>query len=112
MFAYDCLNPIALTDEVDGSIYECTSDDLDELTEFEAMFHEETGVDKTDYEGYRKLAQEHIDEGNLYFWKNAEGKNSELQICTRWRHGIYRTCIYTARISKETLCRASGLSGN
>lgn len=74
MFAYDCLNPIALTDEVDGSIYECTSDDLDELIEFEAMFHEETGVDKTDYEGYRKLAQEHIAEGNLYFWKNAEGK--------------------------------------
>ncbi len=74
MFAYDCLSPIAPTEEVDGYIYECTEDDLDELTDFVAKFHEETGVDKSDYEGYKNTAKKHIEEGNLYFWKNAEGK--------------------------------------
>lgn len=74
MFAYDCPEPIVPVNEVDGSIYECSTDDINELTEFVARFHEETGVDKTDYEGYRKVAQEHIENGNLYFWLNGEGK--------------------------------------
>lgn len=60
MFAYDCPTPVAPPEEIGGNIYECQIDDLDELTDFVEMFHEETGVSKTDREGYRKAAEENI----------------------------------------------------
>lgn len=45
MFAYDCQNPVEPTKIADGSIYQCSSEDLDELVDFMDLFHKEIGID-------------------------------------------------------------------
>ena len=74
MFAYDCPEPIEPKDSSDGSIYCCTDDDVEELTEFIDLFHREIGIDQKDRDGYRADAAEAIKSGNMFFWKNEEGK--------------------------------------
>ena len=75
MFAYDCLNPVALekVTPTDGEIYHCTEKDLEILTDFKEVFHTELQLDLTDREGYRKSAKALIEDGHTYLWKNAEG---------------------------------------
>ncbi len=74
MFAYDCPEPIEPKDSSDGYIYCCTDDDVEELTEFIDLFHREIGIDQKDRDGYRADAAEAIKSGNMFFWKNEEGK--------------------------------------
>ena len=74
LYAYDCLSPIKPVTEVNGELHKCTLDDLDELTEFFAMFRDAVGIDKESREQYRIQAEEGIRAGNMYFWKNASGK--------------------------------------
>ena len=73
MFAYDCREPVAPSVKADGNIHRCTAEDLDELTEFLDVFHQEIGIDRKDAAGYRADAQEFIDSGNMFLWKNAQG---------------------------------------
>lgn len=75
MFAYDCPNPIEPTDTADGSIHKCNIDDLDELVDFLDWFHEETGIDQKDRDAYRIDAEEYINRGNMFFWKDSQGNS-------------------------------------
>ncbi|MBR6273818.1 MAG: GNAT family N-acetyltransferase [Lachnospiraceae bacterium] len=75
MFAYDCLSPIEPVTKASGTLHLCTEEDLDELTEFLYLFHEDVGIDKKDMEGYRKDAESHIASGRMYFWKDDNGRN-------------------------------------
>ncbi len=75
MFAYDCRNPVKPTKIADGSIYRCSSEDLDELVDFLELFHKETGIDQKDRDGYRMDAEAYINSGNMYLWKNELGNN-------------------------------------
>ena len=72
MYAYDCHELIKPT-AADGFIHQCNDDDLEELVDFLDLFHEETGVDKTDRDSYRAHAKTYIDTGNMYFWSNTQG---------------------------------------
>ncbi len=73
MFAYDCPEPAEPSAKADGGIHRCTAEDLDELTEFLDVFHQEIGIDRKDLAGYRTDAQAFIDSGNMYLWKNGQG---------------------------------------
>ncbi len=73
MFAYDCPAPIEPSASADGGIHRCTAEDLDELVEFLDLFHREIGIDRKDADAYRVDARSHIDSGNMYLWKNAQG---------------------------------------
>ncbi|MBR2578079.1 MAG: GNAT family N-acetyltransferase [Erysipelotrichaceae bacterium] len=75
MFAYDCPEAIEPAEKADGHLHQCTAEDLDELTAFLDLFHEEIGIDKKDLEGYRKDAADHIASGTMYFWKDEKGKS-------------------------------------
>lgn len=75
MNAYDCPNPICPEKKADGGIYRCTPDDLEELVVFLDLFHREIGINQKTIDGYREDAAEHIKSGNMYFWKDAHGKN-------------------------------------
>ena len=75
MFAYECPAPVPPSVRADGDILRCTDKDLDELTEFTKMFHEETGVDIVDDAGYRASAASSVADGKTFFWQNGEGKN-------------------------------------
>ena len=70
MFAYDCQNPIEPISEADGKIYQCQTEDVEELVELMDLFHKDTGVDQKDREGYREDAKNYIDSGKMFFWKN------------------------------------------
>ena len=74
MFAYDCPKAIEPTSNVDGNIYKCSEKDIDELTEFLDLFHEEVGVDRKNIEEYREDAEKFAKAGRLYFWVNEQGR--------------------------------------
>lgn len=74
MFAYDCQKAIEPTSKVDGNIYKCAEKDVDELTEFLYLFHEEVGVDRKSIEEYREDAEKYAKAGRLYFWVNEQGR--------------------------------------
>lgn len=74
MFAYDCLEPIKPTKICDGSIYQCKTEDTEELVEIMDLFHNEIGIDKQDKDGYRLEAKHFINTGKMFFWKNELGK--------------------------------------
>lgn len=76
MLAYDCLNPIKPEFQADGEIYRCESTDLDELADFLEKFLEETGVNGNDIGDCRKDAEDYINSGNMYFWKDEQGNNA------------------------------------
>ena len=73
MFAYECPIPKKPDIPADGEIHRCTSEDIDVLTELVSMFHEETGTDRKDSEGYRLEAEDNIRDGNTFIWKNEQG---------------------------------------
>ncbi|MBR6004926.1 MAG: GNAT family N-acetyltransferase [Clostridia bacterium] len=73
MFAYDCPNPIKPSITADGRIHRCVPGDIEELTEFISMFSEETGVDRNSEEEYRREAENYVEEGYFYLWKNEQG---------------------------------------
>ena len=43
--------------------------------DFLDWFHEETGIDQKDREGYRKDAEALIASGTMYFWRDEKGKD-------------------------------------
>ena len=75
MYAYDCPEPRKPEKTADGGIYQCREEDLEELTDFMEMFHQEIRIDIQDRERYRRDAEYFIGTGKMYFWKNAEGRN-------------------------------------
>ena len=75
MYAYDCLNPVE-PQATDGTLYRCEDSDLEELVNFLEVFHNEVGIDRKDKEGYREDARGYINSGNMYFWKDAKGRNA------------------------------------
>ena len=75
MFAYDCRKLIKPTVIADGAIHRCNSDDVDVLVNFLDAFHEETQMDQKDRDSYRLQAQEFINDGNTYFWKDKHGNS-------------------------------------
>ena len=74
MYAYDCPKANEPASEVDGHIYACTEKDVDDLTDFLELFHEEVGVDKKSIEEYREDAQKCARTGRLFFWVDGQGK--------------------------------------
>ena len=75
MFAYDCPEPIKPDRISEGEIYCCQKEDTEELVEFMDLFHKEIGIDQQDAEGYRRDAEQFIDTGMMYFWKDAQGNH-------------------------------------
>ena len=75
MFAYDCLDPVRPDTEADGGIYCCEMKDLEELVDFLDRFHKELSIDQKDISGYREDAEEFIRTGNMYLWKDEQGRN-------------------------------------
>ena len=75
MYAYDCPKLVKPSVIADGAIHHCNSDDVDELINVLDLFHSETGIDQTDRNSYRLQAEEHINAGNTYFWKDSQGNN-------------------------------------
>ncbi|SFD12203.1 GNAT family N-acetyltransferase [Butyrivibrio sp. YAB3001] len=74
MFAYDCPKAIVPESKVDGTIYQCTENDVDELIDFLDLFHNEVGVDKKTAKEYREDGENYAKAGRLYFWVNDQGK--------------------------------------
>lgn len=75
MYAYDCPQPIKPAIIADGSIHQCNKNDLDELTDFLDMFHQEVKTDKKDRQGYRLDAEKRINARDTYFWQDKDGNN-------------------------------------
>ena len=80
MFAYDCPNLKEPHRSADGEFHRCTAEDMDELVEFIELFHAETGVDRDSLAAYRRKAEEAIQNGNHFLWRNAEGRN--VAVCS------------------------------
>lgn len=75
MFAYDCSNPISPDQISEGEIYRCERKDKEELAELVEMFRTETGVDQMDREGCLEYAENKINEGRTFFWKDVQGNH-------------------------------------
>ena len=75
LFAYDCPK-IVEEDKItktDGTIHECTMDDVDLLVEFKDKFHAELNIDIKDRESYRKDSIELINQKRVFLWKDSNG---------------------------------------
>lgn len=81
MFAYDCPESIAPSAGCDGSIHQCTADDIDELVELMDLMHHAIDADYQSEEEYRKNAAAGVERKGMYFWKNAAGKTVA---CCSW----------------------------
>ena len=75
MYAYDCHKLIKPTVIADGSIHRCNSNDIDELADVLDLFHRETGVDQSERDVYRLQAEEFINDGKTFFWKDMHGNS-------------------------------------
>ena len=75
MFAYDCPDPIEPKENVDGKVHQCTMDDIEELTEIYDLFQKETGIDHQTYEQNRANAEFSINNNNMFFWEDGNGKH-------------------------------------
>lgn len=73
--AYDLAEFFIEKAAADGSIHQCSREDLDELVDFMDLFHKETGIDQKDRDGYRMDAEAFIKTGNMFFWKDKYGNN-------------------------------------
>ncbi len=95
MFAYDCPNPLAPEKEAVGHIHLWTWDDLEEAAELIKMFHEETGVGRSDDNGYLNMAKNHIEGSHLFFWK--DNFNQTVACCSYAPSGDLATVgsVYT-----------------
>ena len=74
LFAYDCPCPVAPDQAADGSLYRCTSEDLEEAADLMALFYPEIGEHVPPRERIVEKAREHIEKNEFFFWKDAEGK--------------------------------------
>ena len=74
--AYDCPEPVPPTDKADGGLHQCAENDLDELAELLNLFHIETRMDQKDAAACRKEAEELIEAGRTYFWKDGQGQTA------------------------------------
>ena len=75
MLAYDCQKLVKPTKIADGSIHQCSSEDIDELVDFMDLFHKEIRIDQKDRDGYRADAEAFIKKGNMFFWKDKRGNH-------------------------------------
>lgn len=75
MFAYDCLFPRKPIDIADGLIHRCVMEDIDELAEFMDLSQKEMGSDQRSHDDNRANAESAINTGNVFFWKNEQGRN-------------------------------------
>lgn len=75
MFAYDCPEPVRPDEGCDGKLHKCTANDVDELTEFMDLFHEEIMIDRESVDTYGKKAMEAIANDSVYLWKDKNGKS-------------------------------------
>ena len=80
LFACGCPDLIEPLIRADGKMQRCTAEDVDELTELTDFFHRETGLDRDGLKAYRRKSEEAIKSGNVFFWKNAEGRN--VAVCS------------------------------
>ena len=74
MYAYSCHELISPSVIADGALYHCGNKDVDELVEFFDLFYNEVDVEHNQEE-YRMQAETHINDGNVYFWKDRQGNN-------------------------------------
>lgn len=75
MYAYDCRVLVEPTVIADGSVHQCSGEDLEELVDFMERLNQETGIDQKDREDYRPEAETFINTGNMYFWKDEHGNS-------------------------------------
>lgn len=77
MFSYD--NPMpklpSTASTIDGSIYKCRMQDIEEVLEITKAFYIEAGIQMESQDQAFKKAEAGIKEGQYFFWKNSEGKN-------------------------------------
>ena len=69
------MDPIAPPEETDGELHLCIKEDLEEAVDFFDMFRTAVGIDKESREQYRIQAEDGINSGTLFFWKNASGRS-------------------------------------
>ena len=74
LFAYDCPSPVMPDTKADGSMHQCTEDDIDLLVDFFEMFHDAVEIDRESTEQYRRNAEDGVKAGSIYLWKNPEGE--------------------------------------
>lgn len=84
MFAYDCPEAIAPSNPTDGSLRVCTLADKEEAARLIFQFHDAVAADRMSLEDCRALAQQRIEDGGFFFWKNADG--DVVACCSRTIH--------------------------
>ena len=84
MFAYDCTEAIAPSNPTDGSLRVCTLADKEEAARLIFQFHDAVAADRMSLEDCRALAQQRIEDGGFFFWKNAGG--DVVACCSRTIH--------------------------
>ena len=77
MLTYSCENPIPPR-RASGGCRIANAHDLDEAVALMEGFHNDTGVDKTDIEEYRKKAESLIEAHRLFFWEDEQGECSAM----------------------------------
>ncbi len=75
MYVYDCLDPVRPETKADGEIYRCELKDLEEVVDYLDNFHKELNIDQKDICGYREDAEAFINTGNMYLWKDEQGRS-------------------------------------
>lgn len=75
MFAYDCPAAVAPVQPADGHLHRCTPEDTDAAAQMIYEFHESVAADRQNLERCRTKAEQHIQYGSFFFWKNASGEN-------------------------------------
>ena len=82
LFAYDCPVPVKPDNAVDGFLFRCTAEDLEEAADLIELFYREIGEKLPPRERCVERAQEHIEKNEFFFWKNA---NSNTVACCSYR---------------------------
>ena len=75
LYAYDCPEPIAPEQPVDGWMYKCTPEDAEEAAGLISLFTEEIGEGPLTHERSLEKARASITESEFFFWKDENGKN-------------------------------------
>lgn len=73
LFAYDCPSPRRPDGAVEGRLYRCGEQDLEEAVRMISAFHTEIGENPPEREHCVNIARSHIESDTFFFWKNAEG---------------------------------------
>lgn len=75
MYAYDCTKLSDSVTPTDGIIHKCNNNDVEDLTNFLYMFHQETEQDIKEIDECRTDAIKNIESESMYFWQDANGNN-------------------------------------